>query len=62
MLARKMKSCLDVTILVGITTIAGDLILEGMPIKDQKSKYFDMKLGGGVATEMTSLWKFTSDI
>ena len=24
--ARKMKSCLDVTILVGITTIAGDLI------------------------------------
>ena len=45
MLARKMKSCLDVTIVlvVGITTIAGDLI----NIQDKKSKYFDMKLGGG---------------
>ena len=33
-----------------------------MPIQDQKSKYFDMKLGGGVSTEMTSSWKFTSEI
>ena len=38
-LARKMKSCLDVTIVVGITTIARDLIHRN-PISRTKIKVF----------------------
>ena len=45
-LARKMKSCHDVTIALGITTIVGDLINRNANLRP-KSKYFDMKLGGG---------------
>ena len=46
MLAKKMKSCLDVTIVVGITRIARDLMNRN-PISRPKIKVFCHEVGGG---------------